>query len=136
MQLTVVHVDVPPEDDCSTLNGLEANTDCCPPFEIIVEPEPSQTYINTGVYVLWENIINRPIGAGARIVNEIPTGVINGSNPVFTTSQPFVPESLDITINGLSQKIIIHYQTSGNNTITFIDSPEVGDVILIDYEVA
>lgn len=78
-----------------------------------------------------------PSSGGMRILDEIPGGAINGSNATFITANNFKPESVEITLNGLSQRkgAGFDYITTGNNTIIFAVSPDAGDTILIDYEV-
>ncbi len=72
------------------------------------------------------------------IYNEVPSGMINGSNATFTTAQAFVPESIRLTLNGLKQ--IRGGSGDFNNTdaqtIVFSTSPQLGDQILIDYRKA
>ena len=70
------------------------------------------------------------IGALDLLLGEPAIGVINGSNATFTTTFNF--SQIAVYINGLLQKIVTHYQTVGNNTIIFNDSPQVGDIILFD----
>lgn len=67
------------------------------------------------------------------IYNEQPAGLINGSNNTFTTASNFQPGKVSVFINGLLQKIITHYQTSGTNTILLNDSLTVGDQIQVNY---
>ena len=67
------------------------------------------------------------------IYNEQPAGLINGSNNSFTTASNFQPGKVSVFINGLLQKIITHYQTTGNNTILLNDSLTVGDQIQVNY---
>lgn len=67
------------------------------------------------------------------VFNEVPQGGVNGSNAVFMSAYDFVPESVEVFINGLLQKPIIHFNTSGNQTILFTESPNSGDQILINY---
>lgn len=74
-----------------------------------------------------------PGAVALSIYNEQPSGLINGSNNVFTTSSSFQPGKISVFINGLLQKIVTHYQTIGNNTILLNDSLTVGDQIQINY---
>lgn len=67
------------------------------------------------------------------ILGEIPTGLINGSNATYTTLFDFVPSKVAVYVNGLLQKKITHYNTSGTTTILFVDSPLTGDIIEVDY---
>ena len=79
----------------------------------------------------WEMM---PTNTGAsQIFNEEPAGLINGSNNVFTTSASFQPGKVSVFINGLIQKIVTHYQTTGNNTILLNDTLTVGDQIQVNY---
>jgi mevalonate pyrophosphate decarboxylase len=83
--------------------------------------------------------INRAIvqvsGSSANsVIGEIPVGAINGSNATFTSAFVFVPESLKVFLNGVRQKLVSDYTSSGGSAITFLVSPIVGDSILIDYQ--
>lgn len=70
------------------------------------------------------------------ILNETPSGVIDGSNTTFTTANNFVPESLCVQVNGLAQKPIDHFITIGSNTFDMNESPQVGDFLLVCYQEA
>lgn len=72
-------------------------------------------------------------GAGNSIVGEIPLGAINGINAVFTTANNFIPESVSVFLNGLNQKRISEFNTSGTNTIVVAESPNPGEIILVNY---
>lgn len=72
-------------------------------------------------------------GNGNMILGEQLSGLVNGSNATFTTSLSFQPGKLAVYVNGLLQKIITHYQTTGTQTVLFTDSPQVGDQLQIDY---
>jgi hypothetical protein len=67
------------------------------------------------------------------INSEIPIGVINNSNAIFTSINPFVPESVELYINGLKQLPVDEYITTGGNTITLLTSPQTTDVLTINY---
>ena len=64
---------------------------------------------------------------------ELANGVVNGVNPFFTSSFEFVPETLSVFVNGLKMRSVFDYTTTGTNTIQFLVSPEVGDVISLQY---
>lgn len=72
-------------------------------------------------------------GENRRVVGEIPTGAINGSNATFTTQFSFVPESVEVLVNGLAQRSPDHFNTTGTNTITLTDSPTMGEIIQVNY---
>lgn len=67
------------------------------------------------------------------IISEIPSGIINGINSIFTTQFNFIPETVEIYLNGLKQRIIEDYQLIGNNTIQFVFSPFNNENILVNY---
>ena len=96
-----------------------------PPVELVVNPMGLQGIQGTqGV---------PGVGSVTTIYNEQPAGLINGSNNVFTTSVSFQPGKVSVFINGLLQKFITHYQTTGTNTILLNDSLTVGDQIQVNY---
>ena len=72
--------------------------------------------------------------AGVFVIGETPSGLVNGSNATFTTISQFVPESVQVFINGISQTNVIDYITSGTNTIILNISPVVGDYIRTNYK--
>ena len=67
-----------------------------------------------------------------KVVNEIPTGVLNGVNSTFTTQFGVKPDSEEVYVNGSRQKKPDDYNISGQN-ITFTFSPQLTETILIDY---
>ena len=76
---------------------------------------------------------NRGISHTNLIYNEVPIGLINGVNSIFTSVNNFIPEKIEIYLNGFLQKIINDYQTIGTNTIQLNFSPNVGETLLINY---
>jgi hypothetical protein len=60
-------------------------------------------------------------------------GLIDGSNATFTTEFSFVPETVETSINGLVLDRGVDFNTSGDQTIIYVSSPEVGDIILVNY---
>jgi hypothetical protein len=68
------------------------------------------------------------------IINEIPQGIINGLNATFQTSFDFIPESVQLFLNGLTQKLIDDYQTIGTRTIVLNNPISANEHILINYE--
>lgn len=101
--------------------------------------KPAGVYYSTGT--VWEYLGSIPLSAdaggilvpGSFVVGEVPTGLVNGSNATFTTAFAFIPESVEVKINGLTQKKVTHYNTSGTTTILFTDSPTTGEIILVNY---
>lgn len=74
-----------------------------------------------------------PTVSGELVAGEAPTGLVNGLNNVFDTSQPYIPASTSVFVNGLRKRINVDYIESGGTAITFGTAPTSGEVILIDY---
>jgi len=73
--------------------------------------------------------------AGTFIIGETPAGAVNGSNATYTTASPFVPESVQLFVNGVSQTNGVDYITSGTTTIILNASPTIGDYIRVNYKI-
>lgn len=73
-------------------------------------------------------------GLSDLVLNEVPSGALNGSNATFTSAFNFVPESVEVFINGLKQTIINDYNTSGNTIIVLTFSPASTENIIINYK--
>lgn len=69
---------------------------------------------------------------------EIPAGIVNGSNTVFTLSSPPSPAaSLELYRNGLFQRQGADYQISGSTITFFLASvPQSGDLLVANYRFA
>jgi len=72
--------------------------------------------------------------AGAEAVTETPSGLVNGSNKVFTLSNTPESGALSIYLNGLYQEEGSgkDYVISGSD-ITFVDAPQTEDIIVASY---
>ena len=66
------------------------------------------------------------------IKNEVPIGVLNGINPIFTTINSLVANSEDLYVNGNKMKKPDDYNISGQ-IITLTFSPQSTETILINY---
>lgn len=73
------------------------------------------------------------VGGSNAVINEVPTGAINGINTLFTTEFSFKPESTAVYINGLRQILNMHYTESNTSEITIPDGVYTGDILTIDY---
>jgi len=75
----------------------------------------------------WETL-------GGMLCNEVPSGLINGSNTNYTLANTPVTNSLTVFLNGLMQEPGggNDYSLSGL-TITFATAPESGDILLANY---
>lgn len=64
---------------------------------------------------------------------EAPTGLINGSNKVFTMSQtPLENDTVEVYLNGLRQIPTTDYSVS-TTTITFVTAPALGQTVNVQY---
>ena len=68
------------------------------------------------------------------IFNEIPSGVINGSNVVFVLSGEPGGQKQSIYRNGILQRPAVDYSII-LSTITFVSAPLLGDDIVSNYEI-
>jgi len=91
----------------------------------------NKSILDTYTYT-QDQLIGRVSGA-AWVIEEIPTGLVNGSNATFTSEFDFIPSSLVVTVNGLNNHVLEDYTTVGSDTIQFTTSPETGDNIRISY---
>jgi microcystin-dependent protein len=76
-------------------------------------------------------------GSNSIIVQETPTGTVNGSTTLFTTLQgKYVANSLEVFVNGLQQTKTTDYaETSpGSGTFTFTTAPATGDIVRVSYQ--
>lgn len=70
------------------------------------------------------------------IRNEIPNGIVNSVNKIFTPQNNYMKDTLCVYLNGLRQREGCDYNMNGNS-IVFIDEP-YGDltykeVVTVDY---
>lgn len=80
------------------------------------------------------------------VEGEVLTGIIDGTNKIFTTTDKFIMEfggvNIKVYVNGVRQKFLDDYSVSesipgaGFDTITFLIAPKVEDNLLSDYEIA
>jgi hypothetical protein len=64
---------------------------------------------------------------------EVPTGLVNGVNTVFTlSSAPHSAKSVSIYLNGLLQRQSTDYSVSGT-TVTFVTAPATAQRVLAKY---
>jgi len=89
--------------------------------------------VGNGVYA--EDIL---AGASSFVPQEVPTGTVNGTNKVFTTSQAYVGGTLEVYVNGLRQKGTTHFveTTPSSGTFTMDEAPITGDIIDVRYQTA
>jgi len=64
--------------------------------------------------------------------NEVPSGVKNGLNKIFTLANTPTLGSQHVYKNGLRFTPTLDYTISGG-TITFVKAPKVNDTLIVDY---
>lgn len=67
------------------------------------------------------------------VFQEVPTGLINGSNTVFSTNNNYVAGTPIVVLNGVKQTITNDYTESSVNQVTFTSAPKTGDKLWITY---
>jgi hypothetical protein len=87
-----------------------------------------------------ESAMITAVGSAANtkfVRGEVPTGVLNGVNAIFTLANSPVANTVSLSLNGVRLTANLDYSTSGN-TITFYsnDIPQPGDIPQADYEAA
>lgn len=76
-------------------------------------------------------------GSNSLIVQETPTGTVNGSTTLFTVLQgKYVANTLEVYLNGLQQTKTTDYtETSpGSGTFTFTTAPATGQALRVGYQ--
>jgi hypothetical protein len=117
--------------------------DLCVQHRITVAELGKRGFDGRSAYEVWlslgnagtpQDFINSLNGGSVdSIKNEIPQGLINGTNNTFTSLENFIPESVEVFLNGLKQQKIIEFQTTGSNTITLSVSPNTNEIVSINY---
>lgn len=69
-------------------------------------------------------------GVGTVLVQETPTGIIDGINKVFTTTFDIHAGDLKVFLNGLKEKYVA---ITGDKEFTFEEAPFVGDTVEVEY---
>ena len=70
--------------------------------------------------------------AGTAVTSEVPTGAIDDSNRVFVLAHTPIADSLKLYLSGARQQVTGDYALLVA-TITFVNAPQPGSIILADY---
>lgn len=112
------------------LNGIRQikYTDYDMSFDNISFVVPPETYD----LVTVDYLKSAPL-IGTNYYNEIPSGLVNGSNVTFNTLYDIYDNSSMLYLNGIRQIYSVDY-TATSNIITFTVAPETNDILIIDYK--
>ena len=67
------------------------------------------------------------------VKGEVPTGLINNQNSIFKSNFAFIPESLEVHLNGLKLKVVEDYQIVSAYEFTLNTSPTFEEDLSINY---
>lgn len=95
--------------------------------------------LTSDILVVDYNVTNTHFiqGSNSNIVQETPTGSVNGSNTAFTVLQgKYVANSLQVYLNGVQQTKTTDYveTTPGSGIFTFTQAPVTGDAVRVGYQ--
>lgn len=115
----------------TSIRGAQISTATISGGHLLATGDPSD-----GQVLTWDATQNKFTWAnlGSMEVNEVPSGLINGSNTAFTLSNTPISGSEMIHLNGLLQE-----EGGGNDYtitgsgITMIPAPETNDILLATY---
>lgn len=68
------------------------------------------------------------------VMNEVPSGAINGTNTVFTTANNYAAGKIAVYLNGARQILGTNYTETGVSEITMTSPPVTGNTLCADYE--
>jgi hypothetical protein len=85
------------------------------------------------ILAIQNNIADVGSPSNLLILSEVPTEPINGVNATFTTVHPFIPETVEVMLNGLKQHQTADFNTNGDRTIILAESPDAGEILQINY---
>lgn len=97
----------------------------------VISNSASQTLTNKTIAGDANTLSKLPVST--QIVQEVPSGTVNGSNTAFTLS--FAPPSVtgvDLTLDGLALIYTTEYTISGS-TITMVTAPSAGQKLYAEY---
>lgn len=88
----------------------------------------------TATYIIGSQVMIA--GSSSLATDETPTGSVNGSNTSFTTTKPYVANTLQVYVNGIKQKRGTHFSeiTPTSGTFTISDAPLTGDDVMVEYQ--
>lgn len=67
----------------------------------------------------------------AHVVNEVPVGLVNGVNKIYTVSNLFRFDTVQVFVNGVNRTDFT--ENAAQNSITLTTAPAIGNTIVINY---
>jgi hypothetical protein len=84
----------------------------------------------------WVPVGQPPAAYSSMVVKGAVTGLVNGSNTVFVTSQAYIAGTLQVYVNGLAQSGLVTETTPTDGTFTLDTAPLTGDDIKVYFHTA
>jgi len=98
-------------------------------------PVTTAQTVTTSFDIYDANSAEANIGLNSLIINETPSGTVDGSNAAFDTASTYVAGSIQVYRDGqLMKGGGADYTETDNNTITFTVAPVIGSVLLVTYQ--
>lgn len=98
-------------------------------------PVTTAKTVTTSFDIYDANSAEANIGLNSLVINETPSGTVNGSNAAFDTAANYVAGSIQVFRDGqLMAGGGADYTETDANTITFVTAPTTGSVLLVTYQ--
>lgn len=98
-------------------------------------PVTTAQTVTTSFDIYDANSSEANIGLNSLIINETPSGTVNGSNAAFDTASTYIAGSIQVYRDGqLMKGGGDDYTETDSNTITFTTAPATGSVLLVTYQ--
>lgn len=114
-----------------TIKSLQINLDSHKYWRVTAS---SSNDSSTTVWITANSLLKGSAGESYNIIiNETPTGTINGINVTFDTEYSYTSGSTQLYKNGIRMEKDINYVENGGTEIELTAAPIVGDNLKIDY---
>jgi len=98
-------------------------------------PVTTAKTVTTSFDIYDANSSEANIGLNHLVINETPSGTVNGSNAAFDTANAYVAGTIQVYRDGqLMKGGGADYTETDSNTITFTTAPATGSVLLVSYQ--
>lgn len=96
---------------------------------------PTQTAGDNSTKIATTAYVDSKAATSSLVENEVPGGLVNSSNTVYTTASAFLTNSLRVYKNGTRLKGGGADYTAGSSGFTMVTAPATGAILLVDYNV-